>query len=649
MKKILLIITSICLVATIIANVVVATDNVDKLPEIFNDDIPSTEEAMKSNETATKDLEREQEELEQAKSDNEKAANAVIELESKSKELEQTIEDIKDERKRYAALDERLEICRRDFEENYVLIGLDLDRLYTIPLINRNYDTGNLREKQLIRNVYSAIGDFAGFWAKIITDGTERIEMDNYDRLVAAIPKITDPINEHLINAQKYYNFLSKVYQESFLIESDEAYNDGAFTVPPTFSFQALKGDGLLKELEYYENTFLGKYKTEYEPYMEAMHEEIALAEYCTDAAISVYELFLTDTETNREYFSELKDEKETFYNCGGQYASLSEDEIKECYINIYRQMSEVCYAVCDSSSKYTDIDRRTMENDYYDVNVQYDYCLEGSRGNTKHIFRIKEWTKRRETNRSVESFYNKDGNLLYVKASDGLEVFVTPCGTYMSGTTKNDTNKIIENYKWIYEHAQEIANTGRNSWQYNNHAESYKKMSALYNYFGMPEEEAAKLRMVEDMYAGILTEEEVFPNDNAVVFDIPETDASEFEYEINDDGETIRIKKYNGDDEQVRIPNNINGYKVAGIESNAFKNSKIITVVIPDTVTQIDNSSFSKCSSLENIVLSRSVEELSNSIAYQCPKINSVYYRGNKYINLRSIVYILNMESYPQ
>ena len=88
--------------------------------------------------------------------------------------------------------------------------------------------------------------------------------------------------------------------------------------------------------------------------------------------------------------------------------------------------------------------------------------------------------------------------------------------------------------------------------------------------------------------------------------------DTEEFSCLIYDDN-TIGIRRYKGNSENVIIPGIINGYKVTKIESNAFnktinKNS-IREITIPSNVKFIGDYAFAYCSYLEKINLSDGLE----------------------------------------
>lgn len=80
-------------------------------------------------------------------------------------------------------------------------------------------------------------------------------------------------------------------------------------------------------------------------------------------------------------------------------------------------------------------------------------------------------------------------------------------------------------------------------------------------------------------------------------------TDPKYFEY-TEKDGE-ITIKKYNGTDTVVVIPEEINGKPVVGISYDAFKgNATIVEVVIPRSVERISFNAFEGCIALQKVTM---------------------------------------------
>ncbi len=96
---------------------------------------------------------------------------------------------------------------------------------------------------------------------------------------------------------------------------------------------------------------------------------------------------------------------------------------------------------------------------------------------------------------------------------------------------------------------------------------------------------------------------------DNTEAFDTPVNDDNQIdEFEIDNNG---IITGYYGDSNSVVIPVKTQGKAVKGIGASCFKDSKIQSVYIPDTVTSIGNSAFENCSSLTSVVFASNVTKV--------------------------------------
>lgn len=94
-----------------------------------------------------------------------------------------------------------------------------------------------------------------------------------------------------------------------------------------------------------------------------------------------------------------------------------------------------------------------------------------------------------------------------------------------------------------------------------------------------------------------------------------PERD---FEYEEVDD--SIRIKKYIGDDYTVVIPEVIHGIPVRSIGEKAFyANNKISALVLPENLREIGKDAFSSCEKLAKIEMPYGMETIGNNAFYNC------------------------------
>lgn len=80
---------------------------------------------------------------------------------------------------------------------------------------------------------------------------------------------------------------------------------------------------------------------------------------------------------------------------------------------------------------------------------------------------------------------------------------------------------------------------------------------------------------------------------------------SGEWEYYLNDDG-TATIACWNGDDEEVVVPGEIDGLQVAKIGKEAFHDcSDLTSIEIPETVTAIGEGAILGCISLKSISVS--------------------------------------------
>lgn len=100
-------------------------------------------------------------------------------------------------------------------------------------------------------------------------------------------------------------------------------------------------------------------------------------------------------------------------------------------------------------------------------------------------------------------------------------------------------------------------------------------------------------------------------------------TSASDFSFDLTEDGKGIKITKYNGKAVRVVVPSKIEGLPVMEIGGSAFKGQydteyrelwpgdKIVSVYIPDSVTEIGEVVFAYCSALTEVRLSDNITRI--------------------------------------
>lgn len=111
---------------------------------------------------------------------------------------------------------------------------------------------------------------------------------------------------------------------------------------------------------------------------------------------------------------------------------------------------------------------------------------------------------------------------------------------------------------------------------------------------------------------------------------EIAEPAAEEFKYHYDAAYEGVIITAYNGEEQAIRIPAELDGDPVVCV-SSLFYNKNITHIEIPDSVTEIGEGAFSGCSSLTEITIPDSVTRIYWG-AFHCEGLK-VTYQGQEYI----------------
>lgn len=102
----------------------------------------------------------------------------------------------------------------------------------------------------------------------------------------------------------------------------------------------------------------------------------------------------------------------------------------------------------------------------------------------------------------------------------------------------------------------------------------------------------------------------------------IKETPISSFQYAVNDEKNIAGIMQYIGQEKDVVIPQQIEGYPVVYISYNAFSKSDIASVTIPDSVETIMDGAFALCQNLHTVHFGSNITTIGERAFYKCVKL---------------------------
>ena len=100
--------------------------------------------------------------------------------------------------------------------------------------------------------------------------------------------------------------------------------------------------------------------------------------------------------------------------------------------------------------------------------------------------------------------------------------------------------------------------------------------------------------------------------------------------YDVNPDGKTVTITGYSGENKKVQVISSINGKTVTGIHgynsgAQAAFDSTITDIILPNTITTIGSSAFTRCTALKSIVIPNSVTEIGDYAFMGCSALPAV------------------------
>lgn len=94
--------------------------------------------------------------------------------------------------------------------------------------------------------------------------------------------------------------------------------------------------------------------------------------------------------------------------------------------------------------------------------------------------------------------------------------------------------------------------------------------------------------------------------------------------------GGSAVIYEYLGNSRTVSVPSVIDGYPVTVIADCAFQNSRVTSVILPDSVTSVGWFAFAGCASLQTVTLPASVTTISYAAFDGCPSLTVLCTQGS-------------------
>jgi len=101
--------------------------------------------------------------------------------------------------------------------------------------------------------------------------------------------------------------------------------------------------------------------------------------------------------------------------------------------------------------------------------------------------------------------------------------------------------------------------------------------------------------------------------------------DGSSKDFDYTENNGKITITKYKGTGGNVTIPSNIGGKSVTSIGNQAFTDSGITGITIPDSVTSIGVEAFFSCRSLSNATIGNGIKIIGDYAFYLCTSLTSI------------------------
>ncbi|MBQ8790112.1 MAG: leucine-rich repeat protein [Ruminiclostridium sp.] len=231
--------------------------------------------------------------------------------------------------------------------------------------------------------------------------------------------------------------------------------------------------------------------------------------------------------------------------------------------------------------------------------------------------------------------------NKTVIYESDGYEYRILPDGTaeivkYTGNATELTLPTDINGKK--------IIAIGENAFA---DCKELKKLTFSYNITAIGENAFAE-NIALCIPRGSVAEVYVVSSKNKITFEFtnkPVGDiisSGEYKYQSLSDG-TIELVSYNGNDENVVIPETIDGKTVTSVHQDTFqyKEETLISVSLPDTITNIDGYTFYLTENLKEVYLQKNLTVIKEHTFEACDKLEKIEFPQNlRYVEDSAFAY---------
>ncbi len=120
---------------------------------------------------------------------------------------------------------------------------------------------------------------------------------------------------------------------------------------------------------------------------------------------------------------------------------------------------------------------------------------------------------------------------------------------------------------------------------------------------------------------------------------------SGDYAYTVNDDAETVTICEYNGTENEVEIPAELDGCRVAEIGPQVFSYATMSRVTLPDGLTRIGARAFEYCDELTEVTIPAGMIVGPNAFGY-CEGLTKVLVGENAVIGANAFGYCDRLET---